>query len=146
MSVYALKSTINDVTYIGSTTLPLKTRLACHKSKAKVGDSLLYREMRRLGIENFYIEEIERVDDPTLLKKRESEVMRELQTHVTGYNIKLEGRDKKEYYQTFKEHINANRYEVIKCQCGGHSVKAVFSRHKNSRKHLNYIYGSNREP
>lgn len=142
MSIYALKSTINDVTYIGSTTLPLKKRLSCHKSRAKSGSSLLYREMRRLGIDNFYIEEVERVQDLSTLKKRESEIMRNLQTHVRGYNIKLEGRTKKEYYETYKEEINSHRYQVVHCDCGGHSVKAVFSRHKNSTKHLNYLYGS----
>ncbi len=76
-SIYIIRNTINDKIYYGQTKRKLKIRLREHKSRAntKSKDYLLYEEMNKIGINNFYIELVEEVDHGEL-EKIESKYIR----------------------------------------------------------------------
>ena len=99
-----LNSETSDI-YVGSTCQRLAKRMMNHRTRVKEGkDTLLYRKMREIGIEHFYIELVENFPCESLeqLNKREGEWMREIAT----LNEKVAGRTKKEYKQDYKEKIS----------------------------------------
>lgn len=58
--IYLISNNINNKKYIGQTSQTIKKRFGSHKSDARNGrDCALYRAMRKHGIDNFYVEEIE---------------------------------------------------------------------------------------
>lgn len=76
----------------------------------------LYDAMNKYGIENFKIEELEQVDDPTLLSNKEKYWIKELNTWGhTGYNAS-KGGDGKVLY---------NYKEIIELYNIGYSQKQV---------------------
>ena len=99
-----LNSETSDI-YVGSTCQRLAKRMMNHRTRVKEGkDTLLYRKMREIGIEHFYIELVENFPCESLeqLNKREGEWMRE----IAFLNEKVAGRTKKEYKQDYKEKIS----------------------------------------
>ena len=54
--IYKVVNSINDDFYIGSTTVSLSRRMACHRQSAKVNTSTLYMKMREVGIKYFSIQ------------------------------------------------------------------------------------------
>ena len=70
--VYKMTCTISDAFYIGQTYCPLKERLDRHIAFAKSGkDTKLYRYMRKYGIHNFTIDQLEACHDQASLDERE---------------------------------------------------------------------------
>ena len=99
-----LNSETSDI-YVGSTCQRLAKRMMNHRTRVNEGkDTLLYRKMREIGIEHFYIELVENFPCESLeqLNKREGEWTREIAT----LNEKVAGRTKKEYKQDCKEKIS----------------------------------------
>ena len=96
--IYKILNDMNDEVYVGSTTQSLSKRMAKHRSmlgsKNKINYNI-YRQMRELGKEHFYIELIEEYpcDNVEQLRAREGAFIRELGT----LNTRIEGRTKKEY-------------------------------------------------
>ena len=95
--IYAIRNTIDNDIYIGSTTMALCQRMVKHRCEAKTRPSKqkLITKMNELGIENFYIELIENYpcENVELLRKREGELIRELGT----LNSRIERRTSKEW-------------------------------------------------
>jgi Uri superfamily endonuclease len=56
--IYRLTNTIDNLTYIGSTTEALKTRLSKHKSRSRTYQNKLYRHCNWVEWHNIQIEEI----------------------------------------------------------------------------------------
>ena len=65
MIIYKITNKINNKVYIGLTTRTLKYRWSTHitESKNLNNQKHLYRAMRKYGIENFTIEEIDSTND-----------------------------------------------------------------------------------
>ena len=96
-----IRSTINDSTYLGSTTQKLSERMAQHRKQCKY--SARHRQcmqvltmMYELGIEHFYVELLENdsCNSSEELRKREGELIRELKPDL---NKKVECRRSKQY-------------------------------------------------
>ena len=107
-----LNSETSDI-YVGSTCQRLAKRMMNHRTRVKEGkDTLLYLEMREIGIEHFYIELVENFPCENLeqLNKREGEWMREIAT----LNEKVAGRTKNEYAEEHRESKNQNQENIIK--------------------------------
>lgn len=87
--IYIIKNTINNMCYIGQSNDYLY-RFRKHKEEAKRGDikykDYLHNAMKELGIDNFYIEILEKnVDNPD---EKEKEYIQKLNTiYPNGYNI-----------------------------------------------------------
>ena len=107
----------NDV-YVGSTCQPLSKRMAKHRhnlNQTKPYNYNIYQTMRKLGVENFYIELIENYPCDTVdeLKAREGHYIRERGT----LNTHIEGRTKQEWYKDNIERVKQQkkaRYEDMK--------------------------------
>jgi group I intron endonuclease len=165
--IYKIYNTINDDIYVGSTTLKLCERMRDHRKC--VNDEakqhfFIYKAFRELGVENFFIELIEKCpcNDKDELRKKEGEWIRELKPsmnkNIAGRTINEYRIDNKEYIQEqnkqyrennkeyIKEHnkqyydINKEKVlEPIKCECGCVVKRGSLLRHKRTKKHTNLM-------
>ena len=104
--IYCIRNTINDNIYIGSTCQSLSQRMAQHRKAMTANQRMkLYKSMKELGRENFYIELLEEFpcENFMQLTKREGELIRE---HNSELNHMINGRTKKEYQEENKEYWN----------------------------------------
>ena len=105
--IYCITNLINGKQYVGKTTNTIEERFKEHcrdSRKERCNKRPLYDAMNKYGVENFKIEELEQIDDPTLLSDREKYWIKELNTWGrTGYNAS-KGGDGKVLYD-YKEII-----------------------------------------
>lgn len=81
--IYCITNLINGKQYVGKTTSTIEERFKEHCSdsrKERCNKRPLYDAMNKYGVENFKIEELEQIDDPTLLSDREKYWIKELNT------------------------------------------------------------------
>ena len=106
--VYSIRNWVDGDIYVGSTVQPLSKRFEKHRSNCKSEDKKnrpLYYKMNELGVENFYIELIEKVEcnDIHELRQKEGEWIRQ----IGNLNYQIAGRTLKEknatYYQNNRE-------------------------------------------
>ena len=122
--LYKKYNTITDDIYIGSTTQKLCERMRQHRNdqnSKKRGHFSIYQAFREHGVNNFYIELVEKhpCNDRDELRKKEGEYIRKLKP---SFNKRIEGRTDKEYYidnkdalkQKSKEYAAQNREKVLK--------------------------------
>ena len=83
----------NHKVYIGQTRQSIQDRWTQHKANAKSGvDYLIYRAMRKYGIEHFHIELIEETDKP---EEREVYWIEQKRSFKYGYNATMGGDGKR---------------------------------------------------
>ena len=143
--------------YIGSTCWDIAKRFKEHQrcvSKTREHSYRLYSDMRAIGVDLFFWEEIEPFpcENKSQLTAREGYWIRHYKSWEDeyGYNKKMEQRTKAEYYQDRKEEIklkaktyHMNNIEKAKvfyneckqCCCGGTYTVANKARHDRSAKH-----------
>ena len=101
--IYAIRNTIDNDIYVGSTTMALCQRMAKHRcaANARLSKQKLTTKMNELGVDNFHIELIENFpcENVELLRKREGELIRELGT----LNSRIERRTSKEWREENKD-------------------------------------------
>ena len=106
--IYKIYNTINDDIYVGSTTQKLCERMRHHRCSVNYGRYInynIYKAFREHGVENFYIELIEKCPchDKEELRKKEGEYIRELRPSL---NMKIAGRTCKDYYNEHKDYFS----------------------------------------
>ena len=91
MIIYKITNQINNKVYIGLTTCSLEYRWSRHITESKNTNNTkhLYKAMRKYGIENFTIEEIDNTDDFKELGKLERSYIRKYDSTnpKVGYNL-----------------------------------------------------------
>ena len=89
-SVYKITNTLNGMLYIGITQLTPACRWSQHKTAARSGlDHPLYCAMREAGIDHFVFEVVERHLTEQTTIRRETWLIRTLQTlWPNGYNLR----------------------------------------------------------
>lgn len=101
--IYCIRSPQTEMVYYGSTVQPLYKRFHSHNRAMKFGAYSSSQEILKFG--DAYIEWVE--DFPCNSKKeldrREGQIQRENKQHCV--NLRIEGRTKKEHYQTNKDAI-----------------------------------------
>lgn len=138
--IYCITNLINNKRYIGKTTLSIQERFKehCKDSKRKRFEKRpLYDAMSKYGVENFIIEELEQVEDESILSEREIYWIQELQTYGrNGYNATKGGDGKILYdyneileliqlgysYQQVCDKVNCSKDVVYKV-CRSHGIK-----------------------
>lgn len=107
--IYKITNKINGKLYIGKTSLSkIEERMAQHirdSRKIRCEKRPLYDAFNKYGIENFVIEEIEKVDNDEIACERERYWINKLRTYVgfedsTGYNATLGGDSRRLYDYT----------------------------------------------
>ena len=85
--IYRISNNINDKIYVGQTTQPIRIRFAQHILEAMHNrrNSKLYKAMRELGVEHFYIEELEDCNNAEL-NNRETYYISKYNSYKDGYN------------------------------------------------------------
>jgi group I intron endonuclease len=71
MYVYKITNKITGDFYIGKTVRTLEQRMKAHMSKHKMGDTYLYRAMKKYGFSNFSIECVQKYEDEDMLNEGE---------------------------------------------------------------------------
>lgn len=109
--IYCITNIINNKRYVGKTTLSVEERFKKHCSdsqKDRYEKRPLYDAFAKYGIENFIIEELEYVEDESILSEREIHWINELHTYgKNGYNATKGGDGKILYdYNEFIELYN----------------------------------------
>ena len=104
--IYKIYNTINDDMHVGSTTLTLCERMRDHRKCVNNGAKnhlLIYKAFREHGVDNFYIELVEKCpcNYKDELRKKEGEYIRELEPSL---NIRIAGRTNNEYREGNREH------------------------------------------
>ena len=165
---YKIYNTINDDIYVGSTSQMLCKRMRDHRKCINVLAKQhypLYQAFKAYGVENFFIELLEKCPchDIEELRKKEGEYIRELRPSM---NKVIAGRKKKEYQAEYrennkdyirqlkhqyrennqdkilqyiennKERITQHKAEKIKCECGCVITRGCLWRHRQSKKHI----------
>ena len=149
--IYIIKNNINDNIYIGSTTKDnLKHRLYQHILSSidenKSGNhGKLIRAMREICDENFTIELIESIECNNLseLRHKEGYWIRYYESWVDekGYNTRVEGRTKKEYYNDTKEHTISR----VKNYCENNKGKVADYKKQHYEEHKEHIQNYKKE-
>ena len=136
--VYAVRNTVDDTIYVGSTIQPLHKRFFEHKCRVNKGrerTKALYLKMNDLGVDKFYIELIEHVPccSREELNRREGEIIRE----NTVCNSNIAGRTKAEYRHETKEKKKDadNKYYISHRQELKQKFKEYYKAHKEDIKH-----------
>lgn len=70
-SIYRIKNKVNGKFYIGKTTKPVELRFKAHIKNHKKQNTHLYHAMRKYGVKQFVIEQLEVVADEYKLNERE---------------------------------------------------------------------------
>ena len=83
--IYRIYNDINDKCYIGLTTNTVETRWKKHLSNSSLVKYHLYDAMRLYGVEHFFIETIEQVEDE-ILPLREQYWIQHYDSFCNGYN------------------------------------------------------------
>lgn len=94
--IYKIVNKVNGKVYVGASDLSrnprdsMKRRWEEHKRCARLGiQKVLYDDMRKFGIENFYVRFVEACPDQKTMYAREIEVINELNSwNPNGYNIR----------------------------------------------------------
>lgn len=89
MLIYKITNKINNKIYVGQTKLSLSDKLKLHINKSKYGKYYINNAIRKYGIENFTIEEIEKCKSKEQLNEREIYWIKELNSKnkKIGYNL-----------------------------------------------------------
>lgn len=147
--IYCITNTINNKRYVGKTTCSIQKRFQehCKESTRSHSESRpLYSAMQKYGIENFIIEQLEEIEDESLLSEREQYWIAELETYgVHGYNA-TKGGDGAVLYD-YNEIIDLYNmgYSLVKVAeiigCNEKTVRNVLkSKGIKSRGHNKIIY------
>ena len=141
--IYKIYNAITDDIYIGSTTQKLCERMRTHgnaQNPKKHSNYLIYQAFREHGVNNFYIELIEKhpCNDRDELRKKEGEYIRKLKPSL---NRRIAGRTDKEYYndnrdvlvQKSREYAAQNREKVLQ------NHRDYYQRTKDSDSRIEYI-------
>lgn len=116
-TIYIIKNKINSKVYIGKTLLSIDKRFAEHKRDSlKYTNRVLYRAFNKYGLDNFFIEELEKTSDEKV-EEREIFYIKKYNSYIgfsnsNGYNSTLGG-DGKKYFAFSNEEV-IEKYRELK--------------------------------
>lgn len=86
--IYKIVNRVNGTAYVGQTITSINERFRQHKHSSLTHNTYLYNAMRKYGIENFTIEQIDTANNVNELNNKEIYWIKKLNTKApNGYNI-----------------------------------------------------------
>ena len=149
--VYKIWSTQGDKIYVGSTTKQyLSQRMDAHRSKYKSYKDTKYHFISSFelfdlyGLDNCFIELLESKECSSKdeLIKIEGKYLRDLEC----VNKRIEGRTKKEYYESNKIKVLERQNKKYNCECGHIYSQSNKSNHLKTIKHCKFIESKTIKP
>ena len=149
--IYKITNMVNNKIYIGKTTSNIEQRFKEHcrsYNKERVYNFPLYRSMRKYGVENFFIEEIEQCDD-VMLNDREKYWISYYDTYYgEGYNATLGGEgalkiNRQEVLEIYNQ-LKCVRHTANEVGCDVCTVRSILNEYgiKNFEQEDRYIYNA----
>lgn len=135
--IYCITNLINNKRYVGKTTSTIEDRWKIHcqdSRKDRCKKRPLYSAFNKYGLENFKIEELEYLEDDTLLSDREIYWIEKLKTYGhNGYNATKGGDGKilydyKEIIELYNLGYNCKKV-ADKVKCNEETVRKVLKAH-----------------
>ena len=146
--IYKITNKINNKIYIGKTVSSINDRFSQHKydafhENAKGYNFILHKAMRKYGIENFQVEEVEYIKNDYELEAREKYWIQYFDSILPkGYNMTFggEGSIKIDYVKVY------NLWDSGKCiaqiskelNCSINQLKVILSKYENFSANENY--------
>lgn len=127
--VYKITNKINGKFYIGSS-VNIKQRWESHKErynnpKCKEYNKLLYKEMRKYGINNFSFSIICKEENEKLLREKEKHIIQETNAEKIGYNSSIKNQNHPNHKLTI------NDIEMIRTlRANNKPLQEVFEQYK----------------
>ena len=124
--IYIIRNKINNKVYIGQTTQTINVRFTNHKMASRTGeDTKFYRAMRKYGEDNFYPEQLEKVEVKDL-NDRERYWIKYYDSYYNGYNSTLGGdQPYRINYDKVKELWDSGMYVTQIAKIMGHDNGAI---------------------
>lgn len=135
--IYKITNLINKKPYVGKTVNTISARWAKHKNEAfnQNSASLIHCAMRKYGIENFIIEELEKCSDE-FLNEREQYWIKTINSHFKngyGYNMTIGGDGIQQYsdaqfLELWNQGFNCDKIAKILSCCSrtvSHRIAAI---------------------
>ena len=113
--IYLITNRVNQKKYVGQTRTTIKERYKKHIKTSRTSNRHLYCAMRKYGIENFIIEELEYVENDNQLDIREQYWISYYNSYYNGYNETKGGSGNLQYnYDEIYEYYIANQQNTTK--------------------------------
>ena len=127
MIIYKITNEVNGKVYIGQTIRSIKKRWWEHKDDMSKSELPLYRAMRKYGVDNFTIEEIDGANSKSELNYKEVHYMYKFNSldKNSGYNLRMGGSN--------GGHSQETRDKISKVQMGKKAKKST--KQKMSKTH-----------
>lgn len=107
MLIYTITNILNGKRYIGQTQLSLDDRITAHKHSAKTKNYPLYYAIRKHGINNFFVEELEHCETASQLNQCEQKWIAHFNTIVpNGYNLMSGGQSNGKHSNETKQRMS----------------------------------------
>lgn len=141
--IYKITNLVNQKCYIGQTMKSIEERWKVHKRVSKKKSDRgynypLYKAMRKYGIENFTIEQIEECNEKDLDEREIYWIKQYDSTSHMGYNQTLGGSgtksldiDEQEVINTYKK-IKTVKGVAKEFNCSSHAISRILSKHNIS--------------
>lgn len=115
--IYKIINNINNKVYVGKTDLSIEQRWQSHKqdsTKSDIQHRPLYKAIRKYGIENFSIEEVEQCSSEEA-DKREQYWIKYYDSYKNGYNATLggDGRPLIDYNKVYNLYLQGKTFKEI---------------------------------
>ena len=151
--IYKLTSDQTSLIYIGSTVKTLNKRLTnhiCDYNNYLNGNKRCYissYEILKHGDYKIELIELYPCDNKEELHEREQYyldyykdiIVNKIKAYTGIYTNLSKSEYKKQHYQLNREKILERKKEKITCECGAVVSRRHLSKHKRSKKHINYI-------
>lgn len=142
--IYLITNNINGKKYVGQTIHSINTRWSQHKSEAKRGipDVYFIRALRKYGIENFSVQELEECDN-SILDEREQYYIKlyDSNNSLKGYNSTVGGNSNNRKYEpelilNYWQQGFAMTEIAEKLCCCGQTISAVLKENNISESEI----------
>ena len=150
--IYKIVNDIDDEVYVGS--MKENSRLhGClkamlnhyrHNARKNKGNSKLLQCIRKHGVEHFKIVSLEDVECGSINERRQHQQkwIDELKPTLNEKFIDKEQKqanNEKKYDKEYKKQSNIKNNIQVRCECGSVVTKYLLTRHKQTKKHINYL-------
>lgn len=144
MYIYKITNLVNQKAYIGQTTKTIQQRWIQHQYDAfhKNKQTHFVRALRKYGIENFKVEQIDTAENQQKLNEKERYWIAYYNSCVKGYNLTDDGEEGNTYKYKTQEEIELIKHKIRETKLGGKNPQARRVKCRNENTGEEYHFDS----